>query len=388
MGRKSIALVSFTFFPENNGVANVVLQQATHFLEHGYEVHIITRTGEGREDLLKMNPGLIIHEFSVSGAFKIYDFYRGDVCRYVKFLNDLAVDVVLFHCWQMWTTDLFLLTSKRKVRYKAILVSHGTSFNSKYSTLEYVRSALLYPYRWIIQALITRFDKVVVLSDQIDKDRFYDSKILKDIGLLAKKVVIPNFIEPVDTGLLTKNICSKYDLEENAYFINVSNYQSLKNQELAIEAHSKMKTDVDLVFVGSYETKYLAKIKKVAAKSNKVNRVHFLVGIPRSDSLALVRNSKAFILTSKTECLPLTILESAGFGVPVLSTNVGAVRSIGGVTVFNNILELTELMAAMVSDQSFYLKKQNDMVMAALNFEKKAVMQRYLKLIEEVCCDT
>ena len=76
-----IAVSTFTFYPELNGVANVSYKQAEYFHNLGYEVHIITRKNIDRDYEDEKITNFICHEFEIKGSPDFITFIEG------KFLN-------------------------------------------------------------------------------------------------------------------------------------------------------------------------------------------------------------------------------------------------------------------------------------------------------------
>ena len=83
-----IAISTFTFYPELNGVANVSYKQAEYFQSLGYEVHIITRKNLDRNFEDEKIKNFIFHEFDIKGNPLLYNLYRGEVFKYIDFLEN------------------------------------------------------------------------------------------------------------------------------------------------------------------------------------------------------------------------------------------------------------------------------------------------------------
>lgn len=94
-----------------------------------------------------------------------------------------------------------------------------------------------------------------------------------------------------------------------------------KRSELMIIIFSKLDSRFDefkLKIVG--DGQYLEDLKKLTKKLNLSHRVNF-VGFKENVSHYYI-NSCVFCLTSKTECMPMVLLEAASFGLPLLSFDI------------------------------------------------------------------
>lgn len=380
-----IYLFTFTFYPENNGVANVVLNQAKHFVSQGHDVYVITSPNKDRNYNANSIKHLTIKEFDIKGSFKLYNFYRGEVSKYIQFLKTMECDVAFFHCWQIWSTDLLFFIDTRHLNYKTVVVSHCTGVNSSKTLMDKVNKILFYPYRMVMKSIMKKVDKLVFLSNKIDLDRFYDATIVYDLGLEHKKVVIPNGVENIESEKLNDTVLKNYDLSNINYLVYVSNYQKIKNQELALEVFENLSCDCDIVFIGGYKSKYLDVLKAKQHKSKKKRKIHFLVDIPRNDMMSIVFHSRLFIFTSSNECAPLSVLEPLSLGVPVVSSDVGNVRNLGGAIVEDNVDGFVNTIDRLMNDDNAYKIQKKIVENIRHTYDWSNAMEKYDLLIQEVC---
>lgn len=376
-----IYIFSFTFYPDVNGVANVARKHADYFKSLGHEVHVVTKKNLNRS--IETKELYLIDDFEVDGNSHIYNFYRGEINTYVQFLENLDCDIAFFHCWQIWSTDLFFLTKKSKINYKTILVSHCTGVNTIKSLRDKINFILFLPYRIVMNNLMKRFDKIVTLSDLADNDRFYDIKMLKRLGLSDKKVVIPNGTDIIVANYDEHDIISK-GLEKNKYIIYVSNYQPIKNQKLAIDIFINLRTDYKLVLIGSSKSEYYYELMEYVSTLENGNNILMLHSLRMEETHSLKYFSKLSIFTSNSECMPLTVLESISMGKPVISTRVGNVASMGGVVCSDSAEGLSNLLQTVLNDNKVFLQLEQDAISYAKNHTWDAIMQKYNQLIEKL----
>jgi glycosyltransferase involved in cell wall biosynthesis len=352
-----ITISTFTFYPEFNGVANVSYKQAEYFYNLGYEVHIITRKNIDRDYEDEKITNFIFHEFDIKGNSLVYNFYRGETSKYIQFLENFECDVILFHAWQIWTTDLFYFTNPKKVKYKTIMISHCTGVKTSNTLRDKVNYILFLPYRYIMKKLMQRFDRIITLSDKVDNDRFYDNKMLEKYNLIDRRSVIPNGLE-IQTYSIDKvtDILEIYNLEYKQYIICISNYQDIKNQLETLKIYEEFNQDVNIIFIGDYESKYLMLLKEYSEKLNYKQNIKFLVNLSQEDLRVLLYGAKIFLFSSKSECMPLVLLESIGSGVPVISSNIGNADTISGVYTYSSIYDASDMLFDLYNNEESYNK--------------------------------
>ena len=378
---KTVYLFSFTFYPEQNGVSNVVLDQAVFLNQMGYDVHVITSFSKKRTRSDELIKDLTVHEFNIRGGPKIYNFYRGEIFRYVKFINRSTCEAAIIHCWQVWSTDLFLFANR--IDYKTIFVSHCAGVNTNLTLLDKVNKILLFPYRLVMASLMKKFDNFVFLSRKKDNDRFMDSTMLEELGFEHKKHIIPNRVRNYSNFCRDPKLQKHYTIENLNYIICVANYQKVKNQELAIRVFEELTFDCKLVLIGSSKSKYYHKLMHLRNSSRKKNCILLLDDVPREEILNLIYYSKIMINTSKTECMPLSVLESIGMSKPVVSTDVGNVSDIGGVELANDVHDFSRIIYRLFHDYQYYQHLVNDAIAYCDGNLGESNIHQYIDLIEK-----
>lgn len=342
-----IYIVSFTFKPECNGVSHVALRQAEYFKTYGYEVHIVTNKKD------RLDKDFIYHEFDVTGSPLLYNFYRGEVRTYIKFLSSLKNCIVVFHCWQIWSTDLSVLSGiLNKNDVKVVMFSHGIGVNTKHTLRDLINVMLFLPYRMVVRYILNKADLLCFLSNSGDNDRFLDRLWVNSSQKLHNKsITIPN---GCDNKINSRPIDFKLDLgiELNRnYCLYISNFQNGKNQLEAIkiiqnynDKCANQSEKLTVILVGSYDSHYLESLKEYIAKHSISDFVKIYVNIDQSRIDYLYSICLFSIFTSINECMPLVVLESIERGLPVLSSNVGNVKDIDGVVIYKDINDAVDII--------------------------------------------
>ncbi|MEO8253579.1 MAG: glycosyltransferase [Flavobacterium sp.] len=170
----------------------------------------------------------------------------------------------------------------------------------------------------------------------------------------------------------------------------LANLRPQKNHFLLLEVALKLKkTNPDWTFhlVGKdFEDDYSNQIKKLIREYDLENNV-FLYG-SKQDIENILNQASIAILTSKSEGLPVALLEYGLYKKAVLLTNVGQVASIvengidGFLVTSNNPDEFYEQLVKLIEDkvlQQHFAQKLNQKVIA--HFSAASVMKQYLHWI-------
>ena len=345
-----ILFTAFTYPPQRNGVAEAVGTVARGLAERGHEVTIATshdarRAGFGRDSIR-------VEQFRLSGS---RTDAREEIARYRTFVAAFRGDIIICHCWQAWSTDL-VVEQVRSNPARAIFVSHGYAahfwmpsprfawgLGAWLRGLSYVAKSI-----WILRA----FDVIVFLSRRKDFVRFLDHWVVSRAHLLPT-AVIPNGAPDEFFEKETLNLRETWGTGDQCVFLCVSTYVDSKNQKLALRAFRRAGSPGVLVFVGQELNGYSRELREMAAKSDRESGN---VLVLEDGGGSFVRDCYAacdvFVLPSRRETQPLTILQAMAMGRPFISTNVGCVKELSGGIVVSGEAEMAEAIKSLAEQPS------------------------------------
>ncbi len=201
---------------------------------------------------------------------------------------------------------------------------HGWVFNEPMSSLKKK------VYKFLEKISAKKKDKIIVLSE--------DEKNIgiNELGIKKEKFeIIPVGIEKRNyildrTGAIREinSILKNNVLNENDYiFGTIANFYPTKNLVGLIEAFNNAKDKLKnfhSVFIGDGEER--KKIESLIKKYNLESNIHLLGFIENAEKLLKAFN--VFVLPSKKEGTPYTIMEAKANGIPVIATNVGSISKL------------------------------------------------------------
>ena len=188
------------------------------------------------------------------------------------------------------------------------------------------------------------------------------------------------------TSMRSSDISKNLGLSEEQFvFLNVGRYESVKNQELLIEASARVVSkypDVQVLLVGwgRLEERYRQMVEGLDLESNvtitgRVSRPEPYYGL-----------ADCFVLCSDFEGFGITLIEAAGAGLPVIGTDVPGISEVvadgvnGYLTSPDDVNQLADAMIRMVSSQDRESFAQASRELCADRFDINKVVKNYTQI--------
>ncbi|PWB38951.1 MAG: hypothetical protein C3F02_00910 [Parcubacteria group bacterium] len=182
---------------------------------------------------------------------------------------------------------------------------------------------------------IARADKIITISGYTKDDiiRYFP-------GAAAKIKVIPlgwdqHRFRPLDPAVKIE-VVKRYNLPEK-YILYIGRIETKKNIQNLIRAFKLLKTDYALVLGGRPGNYGYEEIQHIAADREIVDKIKFLGYVDPADHPLILAAATLFVFPSKFEGFGIPILEAMGSGVPVVCSDIPALREVGegAVSFFN-----------------------------------------------------
>ena len=133
-------------------------------------------------------------------------------------------------------------------------------------------------------------------------------------------VYVPNGALP-GRRVDARHLRERFGLEPGGYLLYVGRLVPEKAADVLLEAYAGLEGDVRLVVAGdsSHTDDFAAHVRALAARDPRV----VLPGYVHGDDLAaLYTHARSFVLPSRLEGLPLTLLEAAGYELPLVVSSI------------------------------------------------------------------
>jgi glycosyltransferase involved in cell wall biosynthesis len=133
-------------------------------------------------------------------------------------------------------------------------------------------------------------------------------------------VYVPNGVHAV-TPRPANGTLARLGLEARRYLLFVGRMVPEKAPDLLLQTFRRLPGDHRLVLAGdtSFTDRYTAELRRLAADDPRVVLPGYVYGAELQE---LYSNAGAFVLPSLLEGLPLTLLEAASYGLPVVASSI------------------------------------------------------------------
>ncbi len=352
-----------TYWPMQDGVANITGYLAEGLAAKGHEVKVLTgmANGGGREEIREETHNHVMIErmnIYVRWPMQIIGLDKESSPKeYLKKIEKYHPDILIVVCSQIWTFD-WLMPYLGKISYPKVFYSHGYSkWKEHYSYREKLKHrnilGIIEEYKCKcyydkLYKYIARYDRAIYLSADSNSVQYAKQHNLRN------GVIIENAIDDVFfSSYMRHNYTGRVSGEIS--FLYVANYNENKNQRMLLHAYARADIgDSRLILAGYEENDYLSDLKKESEKimnGMKEKRVEFYVHIPREKIIELYREADIFVCTSKSETWSIVAHEAAATAMPIISTDVGVYGKISGVTIIFDEGDLVKAMEKLYCDE-------------------------------------
>lgn len=327
-----------TYKPNLDGVQFVTSYLAEGLSKKGHDVYVITSSFSRIETPKseKICGVKVIRKYIRTS----HTFHIGDKKQYQKFILNICsnADCIINVGSQSPFTD-WCFEILNKIKIPKILYLHSIWDFKYHSENFYSLKAFLFKawanIRWKIyyaknKKIFKSYNKII----QLHKKDYSYLYFLNKYGI--KSEIIEN---AADNHFFDKHSENDFEKPFKHYIIYVANYIDIKNQIVAVKEFLKTNIDknIGLVLIGSSKNKYYEKLIKFEEEerkrlnlSKKNKPIKILTNVDRRYISSYVVNSDLYLMTSKDEKYPVSIIESMAAGVPYISTDVGIVKFLPG----------------------------------------------------------
>jgi len=243
-------------------------------------------------------------------------------------------------------------------------------------------SEFLHTQKWIPLKLASRFFSGIISVNYQLRDWALKTLYCKHV------IYLPNFtVEENDASAPTR-----LKGESGKRILCLANLREQKNHFLLLEVAKKLSRshpDWSFHLVGKdFEDDYSRKVQEIIATENL--RQVYVYG-SRNDTVNVIAQSDIAVLTSKSEGLPVSLLELGLYSKPVVMTGVGEIPTIvsdgnnGFVTEPNNVQSFYDALVQLVEDPALRMRFGNALHETIhLHHSEEAIVKQYLGWIEKI----
>ena len=292
-----------------------VSKEAELLAKKGHEVYVFSsniKRGSGKieytQELETLN-GFQIKRFRTFGKFGDNTFFW----NYRKEAMKLCPDIIICHAYRQYYSTLALKIA-RKLRIPCILVTHAPFLDKKLRG--WILNLTVSAYdNFIGKRILNKYSKILAITH-------WEIPYLLNIGIKKEKIIYsPNGI-PKEFFKDKKTKRQKTTIKDILFLGRIAPIKDietlLKSFRLALQKNNNM----ILNLVGPVEEDYGDKIELLVKKLDIKDKVIFHKPIYNlQDKISLIDNSDVFILPSKREGMPQSLIEAMSREKIVISSN-------------------------------------------------------------------
>lgn len=233
-------------------------------------------------------------------------------------------------------------------------------------------------FKFIVSSFMLRRKTVVIGCAEAVAD--CTKKILPKLRVL-------HIYNPIN--LSEYRYCSKNSEQNECPFvyIHVGRFTEIKNQKMILDAFSDLLEDhptSKLRMVGDGELSDV--LKNEATKLGIINSVSFMG--QRYDIPYLLSISDVFLISSVSECCPMSVIEAMASGLPIIATNVGGIKEIvkdAGICVDSkDVKSFQNAMSQLQEDTALRKQLSKNALRNAKLFDASVIARDYEKIYKEL----
>ena len=218
-------------------------------------------------------------------------------------------------------------------------------------------------------------DAVIFASENtrnLYKDFFHPDNVRRTPFVRTDMPFVRTFYSGIDVPPAARERCSQpLDLDRNFYnVVLVASIEHRKGQDIFIQAYANLPPEIQakmrcyligrhIDHISVYHKYYQKVLKAIRALPDSVRHIQILGELPEPDVHYILSQADLFVLPSRDEVLPVTIIEAMAFARPILTTRVGGISEIienevnGLLVDSENPTALRDQMERLVRDPEF-----------------------------------
>lgn len=344
------------------GVARVIAIKANYFVKKfGYEVHILTQNEDDIPPFYDFDEKIIFHNMILKGNFlQFLNAYQKNIKKKIEYINPDAV-LICDNGLKAYILP-FILDN----RIPIVFESHGSRFiEEKSKRNNFIAYTLKY---WFKKYAASKFALLVVLSDENIKE-----------WNLRNAVIIPN------PSWINSETISELKTNKIITVARNSYEKGLDRLLLIWEKVSEIYPDW---FLDIY-TDDVNKLRIMAEELGINSNIGFYKSIKNIEEKYL--ESSIYIMTSRTEGFPMTLLEAMASGLPCVAYDCPCgprAIIIDGKTGFliedGNIDFFIEKLSVLIQNKQLRIELGLNAKKSVANYNIDKIMNQWRDLLENL----
>lgn len=373
------------------GIERIVVNKMNYLVEKGYEVYLITTDGKKNKSFYNINSRVKVIDLNINYhllqtetniLIKLIGFLKKHFKHGIKLkkvVKEKKIDILISTGAQDKRILPFLRIKTKKIRE----IHSSFSFLNEQSKIGRERETVLIKKLrelefYFEKKFLNNFDKVIILNKEELVEYF---KFIKN----QKVAVIENYIT------IPKKVKDKNKISNR--LVSVGRLEYEKGYDLLIDIWGKVNKQTNkannwtlhIYGEGSQKNKLQEKIKqlgleksvKLKGQTKEIEKVYL--------------ESDIYLLPSRTEGIPMVILEALSYNLPCICFNCSnSIKNLisngenGFVVDRDNVEHFSEKVAELISDNKEIIQMRKQTRLNLKNYTQESVMRKWCDLFEEL----
>lgn len=366
-----IAMIGHKRIPSREGGVEIVVDElSTRLVRLGFQVDVYNRSGyhvsgkEFDEKRGKIYNGIRLITIPTFKSSKL----NAIVYSFLATLRALfgRYDVIHYHaegpCAMLWLPKLFGI--------RVVATIHGLDWQrAKWGN--FASRVLKFGEKMAAK----HADEVIVLSKNVQE--YFSDTYKRETVFIPNGIACPKLR---DAAVIKE----RFGLQKDGYVLFLARLVPEKGIHYLIKAFGRIKTDKKLVIAGgnSHATEYVDKIRKMAAKDERIIFSGFVQGRELEE---LYSNAYVFVLPSDIEGMAISLLEAMSYGncclVSDISENIEVVEDRAVTFKKGSVEDLREKLDRLLKDEeetARYKKESSEFICKKYHWDD--VVEKTVKL--------
>jgi glycosyltransferase involved in cell wall biosynthesis len=390
-----IAIFSDTFPPQVNGVASVVRDSVVALTDLGHEVAVFTVTGADRTErtpgggsyAVKKLPSLSVPKFIYHGDSYAFALPPGPGT--LRALKKFKPDVIHTHTpfFAGWGAVI-----GKNARNIPLVGTHHTFYDDylKHIKLDYAWGR---KFSWNYTIAYYNHADIVTSPSRALGGELQGHGLTRPLRIMPNPVNVEFFV-PVKNAAAKKQLKKRFGAGQRSlvYMGRISYEKDIDQALTAFEAASWKLPDLTFMIVGDGPER--KKLEALAKKSGVSGKVIFTGMLHREDLRDALQANDAFVTASRSENMPVSVIEAMACGLPVASVKAKGIPEIvrHGVNGLLAPPDCPEKLAAAIvrlfSAPADLRKKSRASRKLAEQYSQKNITKAMVGLYEKIIAET
>lgn len=330
-----------------------------YMIRNGHTVALMSYPGGWLEEEAKILGVKIYHNTNFSNSFNPLNAFNA-IRKIQKAVKDFSPDLLALHS----SGAGFLVRIAIQKKIPTIFTAHSFAFTDGAPLIRKIIAI-------IAERIVGKYtNKIICVSD-------FDRKLALKYGIVPHHILIP-----VHNGVILESLVERKEREiKKIRIISVGRFAYPKKYNLLLESYSLLPKEIlqqsELFVVGKGPDEDI--LRQEVATLGIQNSVTFITNAIHQEIFPMFLKADIFVLLSKHEGLPMTILEAMSAGLPIIASNVGGIPeeidSSCGILVENNKEDICKALTLLIKDSQVRLSLGAS---ARVKTEKLFSLERFL----------